>query len=279
MADDRVRARESEEERAARRARMAARAAARAVSQAAEQAPTLTSEERMFTALSQAREQGHRMTQAYDNGNDYLLARCVECGMLALASDRLISGTALHNRCTIEERRAAEEARALRAAQAKERAIRQAWLVQQEREASLDTAAQSSRDGINETSGAICEYCGRGTTLVGNSCRHCSNARTEETPLRRGKRAAMQKSRSGAPIGSGLKIYDGKRWIQRSIKRASDNAHMLVAPCGTHHEAAVAYMPEDWDGEQAPDILLAFPCHHECMTVRYAPRVAEGTEE
>ena len=211
-------------------------------------------------AISQAVANGHRMTQAFDNGTEMLMAQCRTCGMLALGALTMMGGQAVTERCT-----------GVKPTQP----TMQAPPKTTTKQAPKQVPNLTSPGGIDSPT-RICDVCGSGTTLVGVSCRKCGNSRnlTERAKPKAPKPAYEIDSKGNPDAAARTLFIDGQYWNRASSKRPkpdpiTNERQFLTAPCGAKHSVAATYVPSTWDadGDDRPDILIAYPCHKECIEV------------
>jgi hypothetical protein len=226
---------------------------------------SVSPEQHIALAIQQAIVRGHKMTQPYDNGDDYLMSVCRNCGMLALASGRVMMGRALTFDC--EHHRPSNEPapNARPTLSGKHLPLR-----------ILDDG-DLKLYGYTEPYGSYCEHCGNGTTIVGTSCSHCSGAGRShaiDKISRRPKpyiRTDRDKQNILHAIAPAAKHTGGRIWYRYAEQHARQPATHLTAPCGAQSEVAVVYLPREYnpEGNERPDRLVQYCCHEECFTITY----------
>lgn len=210
---------------------------------------------RITVAIAQSTANGHRMTKPYDNGGDFLMAHCRDCGQLVLASANIQSGSALSTQCASVKpapQAAAPSAPATNAPVG-------TWA---HRSTTFDPSPQFT-----------CQHCGNGYTIVGRSCAKCAKSKELVSDPKRGARHSfMQMGLDHVPVAADAIQHGGIKWKLLTNKVRDGQ----TAPCGRTHDVSVIYVPQSWDPDDIatvkPDRLTAYPCHEECITVYHQPR-------
>jgi hypothetical protein len=211
---------------------------------------------RINAAIATAAGNGHRMSKPYDNGGDFLMAHCRDCGQLCLASANIATGSALSTQCTSVKPVHTAPTTTATATPA----------------APVGTWAHRSTT-FEPSTQATCQHCGNGYTIVGRSCAKCAKSKELVSAPGRSRNTYMQTDNNLIPVAADMRRHEGTTWKLLTNKIRDGQ----VAPCGKVHGVSVIYVPADWDPDDIaagikPDRLTAFPCHEACVTVYHQPR-------